>query len=71
MIVEVQHLMRQSDKRYPYNFRVAFYCNLHEAERVDEWIEENKIEGRSWMVTPGYVLYTKQAEAMLCALKWS
>jgi hypothetical protein len=71
MIVEVSQNAANPTHNNPYNFRVGFRCELHEAEAVIDWMDDNKLTGSRWHTRNGLVLYTVETEAIMCALRWA
>jgi hypothetical protein len=72
MKVEIKQLASKPDAQYPYNYRVAFYSDSRESERITNWILEQKLPGSIYATTNDCrVFYTTEKPAALCALRWS
>ena len=57
---------------YPYDYRIELIeYHPHEREQLSDWLKDNVIPYTTTGWKPGSVLYLREREAMLFALRWS
>lgn len=57
---------------YPYDYRIELIeYHLHEREQLSDWLEDNAIPHTTGGWNTGSLLYLRERDAMLFALRWS
>jgi len=57
---------------YPWDYRIELIeYHLHERERLGDWLANNCVDHITTSRTAGSVIYMKESDALMFALRWT